>query len=204
MARFTLLHQGDRSEAICPDCRGWRATEYRYRTVRLTRSKVDVPDVLVGVCLTCGSVVTIPQQSAPKLKEARTPVPTRIDARIPKELRDLIGVIAGELGAAPEPFAGGVLRYYFAQLAADPKLARRVVRLANSSAAKGTPGGRIAFRLDAVLLASALRSVTSSKVALDQSALVRGVLVAAQEDFFAQGEAGRRSDLRAIALAGAA
>lgn len=201
MTRFTLLHQGDRSEALCPACRVWRATEYRYQTVRLRPSRVDVPDVLVGVCLTCDTVVTIPQQSAPKLKEARTPTPTRIDARIPKEMRDLIGVMAGALGAAPESFAGGVLRYYFAELAVDRKLARRVARLANSPAAMGTPGGRIAFRLDAVLLNAALQSISTPKAPVDQSALVRGVLVAAQEDFFEE-KGGRRSDLRAIALAG--
>lgn len=202
MRTFTLLHQGDRGEALCPVCKGWRETEYRYRTVHLTPSGATVPDVLAGVCLTCGAVATIPQQSAPKLREAIAPAPTRIDARIPKELRDLIGMIAAELDADPEAFAGNVLRYYFAELSTDRRLARRIGRLANSRAAAGTPGGRIALRLARPLLDAALTAVTRTHAGVDQSALVRGVLLAAKEDFLERPVPTRQSDLRAIALAG--
>lgn len=202
MSKFKLLRQGERSEGICPGCKGWRETEYRYRTVRLSRSKVDVKDVLVAVCLTCDAVVTIPQQSAPRLREARARGPARIDARVPKELRDLIGMIATELGAEPEPFAGGVLRYYFAELADDQRLARRVTRLSGSPAAMGTPGGRIAFRLERSLLDAAIVSARRIEEGVDQSALVRGVIVAAKEDYFRNPGGRRQSDLRAIALAG--
>lgn len=202
MRAFTLLHQGDRGEALCPECKGWRETEFVYRTVRLTPSGTAVPDVLAGVCLTCGTIATIPQQSAPKLREALAPAPTRIDVRIPKELRDLIGMIAAELDADPEAFAGSVLRYYFAQLSADKRLARRIGRLANSRAASGTPGGRIALRLSKPMLEAALASVTRTHAGVDQSALVRGVLVAAKEDFLERPVPTRQADLRAIALAG--
>lgn len=169
--------------------------------MRLSKSKIEVPDVLVGVCQTCDTVVMLPQQSAPKLKEARQSAPSRIDARIPKELRDVVGMMASSFGGLPEPFAGGMLRYYLAILANDSALARRVGKLANSTAAEGTPGGRLAFRLDRSLIVNAMAKINHKSELVDQSGLIRGIIIVAKEDAFDKPVAKRAEALRAIALA---
>ncbi|MEP6832652.1 MAG: hypothetical protein ABJB74_04620 [Gemmatimonas sp.] len=196
-----LLRQGDISDAICPTCKAWREIRFEYRTTRLTKSKIDVADVLVGVCQTCDDVASIPQQSAPKLREARQSAPSRIDARIPKELRDVIGMMASEFGGSPEPFAGGMLRYYLAMIARDSVLAKRIGKLANSASAAGTPGGRIAFRLERSLIDGAMAKVNAKSDVVDQSGLIRGIIVAAREDSIERPMDKRVVALRAIALA---
>ena len=199
--RFTLLRQGDESTAICHKCRKVRPTRYEYRTIRLEKSKIDVSDVLVGVCQTCDTTVMLPHQSTPRIKEARQTLPSRIDARIPKELRDVIGMLASEFGGSPEPFAGGMLRYYLAMTAQDSALAKRIGKLANSVVTEGTPGGRIAFRLDQSLINDALAKVNAKTDLVDQSGLIRGIIAAAKEDTFDRPVAKRAEALRAIALA---
>ncbi|MBU6367982.1 MAG: hypothetical protein KJT01_17340 [Gemmatimonadetes bacterium] len=126
-----------------------------------------------------------------------------MDARIPKELRDVVGVIAAEFGGEPEPFAGGVVRYYLRALRDDARLARRVATLARSPEARGTPGARIAFLTERQLLADALAAAARIHPT-DRSALVRGILVAAAHDTFTTPHAARREALRAIAAAAGA
>ena len=200
MSKLEIWHQGDRSEALCEKCDGWRETEFRYRPFRLAKAGVTVPDVLVGVCVVCDTTATIPQQSAPKLKAALQKAPGRIDARIPKELRDVIGVLAADFGGETEPFAGGMLRYYMRAMTEDEVLARRIRALAASADARGTPGGRIAFRLDKRLMADALSTFGDHK-SDSKSSLVRGIIVAAKQDAYDSPNKGRLNALKAIAAA---
>ena len=203
MTKLKIWHEGDRSEALCPKCGDWRETEFQYRTFRLEKSNKDVPDVLVAVCTECGEIAAVPHQSSPKLREARHREPSRVDARIPKELRDIVGVLANEFGGEPEPFAGGMVRYYLQEIVADKKLARRVAALAKSKEAEGTPGGRLAFRLEKGLLGEAMDAAKRVHVK-DKSALVRGIIVAAKQDAYDAPHAARREALKAIAVAAGA
>jgi hypothetical protein len=198
--KLKIWHEGDRSDAMCEVCAGWRKTEFQYRTIPLRKSGKQVDDVLVAVCLTCDSVAAIPQQSAPKLRDARKKEPTRVEARIPKELRDVVGVIALEFGGDLEQFPGGVVRYYLHELRHDATLAQRVAKLAQSGAAKGTPGGRLAFRTERTLLSEAL-AATSRTRRTSQSSLIRGIIVAAKEDAYDAPDRKRREAMRAIAAA---
>ncbi|MBU6367923.1 MAG: hypothetical protein KJT01_17040 [Gemmatimonadetes bacterium] len=68
MAKLKIWRAGERSEALCERCRGWRDTEFQYRTVPLAASRKRVDDVLVGVCLACDGIASIPQQSAARLR----------------------------------------------------------------------------------------------------------------------------------------
>jgi len=65
-----ILKEGDRSVAIAPG-RGKVPVIYRYQDLRLD-SGVTVKDVLVGVAEGTGEVLTIPAQSAPRIKLARS------------------------------------------------------------------------------------------------------------------------------------
>ena len=203
MAKLKIWHQGERSEALCSTCGEWRETEFQYRTFRLEKSRQDVPDVLVAVCRTCDSIAAVPHQSAPRLQAARRGVPGRIDVRVPKELRDVIGLLAVEFGGDPVAFAGGVVRYYLHELVESKALARRVAALATSDEAGGTPGGRLALRLDRRLLDDAMKAAGRVRVR-DKSALVRGIIVVAKQDAYDAPDEDRRAALRAIAVAAGA
>lgn len=204
MTKLKIWHAGETSEALCEHCDAWRATVFQYRPVRLRKGNVDVPDVLVAVCMTCDRIAAIPQQSAPRLREARKKEAARVDARISRELRDVVGVIALEYGAELESFAGGVVRYYLNEIRRDEVLARRIVKLAGSrDATRGTPGARLAFRTERSLLTEALTIVSRTRKT-DKSELVRGIIVAAKQDTYDIPNHRRRMALQAIAAAAGA
>jgi RNase P subunit RPR2 len=60
---------GDEGSGECSHCKTIVKTRYEHRTVRLRRTKVDVPDLLVAVCTVCDHTVRIPRQSFAQLRE---------------------------------------------------------------------------------------------------------------------------------------
>ena len=67
-----VLRDGDHGYALAPE-RGRVEIVYQYRTVELDKSTPTVRNILVGVDVETGEVLTVPAQSTPKLKAAREP-----------------------------------------------------------------------------------------------------------------------------------
>lgn len=65
-----ILREGDRGYALAPT-RGRVEVVYEYRPIKLEQTGVTVKEVLVGVDVETGEVLTVPAQSAPKLRAAR-------------------------------------------------------------------------------------------------------------------------------------
>lgn len=61
---------GDYASNDCQHCMKLVRTRFELRTVRMARSRLCVPNVLVDVCTECGHMVSIPPQSVPQLREA--------------------------------------------------------------------------------------------------------------------------------------
>lgn len=190
----------DTSVGICHKCEDQVDTCFEYQTVRLEKPRVDVPSVLVGVCQQCGSVVTIPQQSAPKLRSARERSLRSVESRIPLELEDAIGLIALEFDARPEPFKGALARYYLDRLCREPELVERVAKASRSPLATGSPGGRFTFRCESDLREAALHRAFAGGIK-NWATLVRGLLVLATDEVL-RGQISKRvhSDLHVLAL----
>ena len=172
-----FLKAGDRSRAICPQCKAMVDTEYRYQSVFLEKTKATVPNVLVGVCLQCDSAVSVPAQSMPRLEEARQRVMKEQNARISLELEDRLNMMASAIAVRPEPFKGAVCRYALARVATDKSFARLACQCARGDAVKGTPGARVKFRAQASLAADAM-AVAHTEGIDDLSTLLRGALLA--------------------------
>jgi hypothetical protein len=66
-----LWEAGGRSRAICQECGKVVETRFEFRTYPLVSPRVDVPDVLVAVCIQCERIVAVPFRSTPQLNEAR-------------------------------------------------------------------------------------------------------------------------------------
>ncbi len=56
----------DTSKAICFKC-GVTSTTFQVRDVPVSGTNITAPDLLVGVCDRCDSVVSVPQQSTPQI-----------------------------------------------------------------------------------------------------------------------------------------
>ncbi len=153
-----------------------RETEYQYRPLLLEKTKVTMPNVLVGVCLQCDSTVSVPAQSMPRLKEARQRVMKEQNARISLELEDRLNMMAARMDARPEPFKGALFRYALARVVRDKRFARLVWKQAQSPEAKGTAGARIKFRAEAALPEQAMALAHDAGIN-DLSTILRGAIL---------------------------
>ena len=66
----SMWSAGDLVASNCPHCRKSVQSRFEFRTVRMPRSRLSVPNVLVDVCTLCENVLSIPSQSIPQLREA--------------------------------------------------------------------------------------------------------------------------------------
>lgn len=198
MNDMRILRQGDKGLAICQECRKRVATTYQYRTVHLEKTRVDVPDVLVGMCDECGKVVSIPAQSTPKLKEARDAKEATINARIPKHLDDVLHLIADRYSASSRAFCSVLFRYYLNQVVHSEPFARRVGRLSRQELAKGKADARVSLRLSEELWKDAWEVAREAGVR-NRSDLLKGVIIAAMEDSTTDRAPARRKVLEEIA-----
>lgn len=61
---------GDKSKAICENCKGVVPTTFAVRDVPFSDWSAVAESILVAVCDHCDDVVAIPAQSIPSIREA--------------------------------------------------------------------------------------------------------------------------------------
>ncbi len=193
-----ILKEGDRSESMCPTCKARVPIRYSYRTVHLDETDIDVKNVLVGVCEKCTKTASIPAQSFPRLKEARERKSKIIEARIPLELDDIIRMIADYYHVSDQEFRSSLLRFYLYQIVKNESLVRRIKRLSEKDLACGKAPARVSLRLSYDLWNNAWTVLNNSGIN-DWSTVIRGIIVAAQEDVLGNRASRRREDLECIA-----
>ena len=195
-----ILREGDRGYALAPD-RGRVEIVYEYRTVELDESKATVRNVLVGVDTATGQVLTVPAQSTPKLRAAREAKKEEVlSVRMPRELDDVLHLVADRYRVAPRQFAPAVIRYYLTLARVDAGMARRLNTLSRSRLATGRCRKDLRLRIPRELLAW-LRDVAVAAEGATRSAMVRGAIVAAKEDVLDDRARKRQRQLEAIARA---
>lgn len=195
-----ILREGDRGYALAPE-RGRVESVYEYRTVELERSKATVRNVLVGVDTETGEVLTVPAQSTPKLKAVREAKKAEVmSVRMPRELDDVLHLVADRYRVAPRQFAPAVIRYYLTLARVDAGMARRLNTLSRSRLATGRCRKDLRLRVPPELLAW-LRDVAVATGGATRSAMVRGAIVAAKEDVLDDRARKRQRHLEAIARA---
>ncbi|MEN5093399.1 hypothetical protein ABE458_22130 [Pseudomonas protegens] len=85
-----LYLQGDRGKALCEHCQQVVGITYTRRDVPFSDGNGQAREILVGVCDLCATVVAIPPQSTPAIKEARRQQLTSIEARLPAVYLDVL------------------------------------------------------------------------------------------------------------------
>jgi len=195
-----ILKEGDRGYALAPE-RGRVEVVYEYRTIPLAVSRLGVRNVLVGVDAETGEVLTIPAQSTPKLKAAREARKEKVmSVRMPRELDDVLHLVAEYYHTAPEQFTPAVIRYYLAAASTNPGLTRRLGRLSKDRLAKGSLQESLRLRVHAKLH-DWIHLTASNTEGVNKSDLVRGAIVAAKQDVLEGRAKKRRRELGAIARA---
>lgn len=173
---------------------------YRYRKLTL-ESGIEVESVLVGLHEDTGEVLVIPAQSTPRIKEAREGAKESVlEARVPRELEDVLELLADRYRVTPKKFTPALIRFYLHSAAAHPPLARRLGRLSRGHLAKGTLSGRIRVRCGPRLSAD-MAQLAGAFEQTSLSDLVRGAILAAKEDVLDKRSRKRTEQLEAVAAA---
>ncbi len=194
-----ILQEGDRGVAIAPG-HGRVPVIYEYRDVELESGTV-VHDVLVGVHQASSEVLVFPAQSTPKVKESRALWKEEVlEARVPRELDDILRLLADHFGASEKKFSPALIRFYLHAAVEDRRLARRLVRLADGRLARGPRRSRLRVRWGSALSAK-VDAMTDDFPGTSQSDLVRGAIVAAKEDILDRRAVRRAKKLEAVAAA---
>jgi hypothetical protein len=59
---------GDTASAHCPRCGDIVTAKYARRSITMPRTRLRVLDVLVSICSTCDTLLTLPRQSIAQLR----------------------------------------------------------------------------------------------------------------------------------------
>lgn len=194
-----ILKSGDPLEAICERCEEIVEGTYRYRPFPLEKSGVVVPNVLVGVCGTCGEIVSLPAQSTPRLKEARERQMEKVPLRFSRELEDVLGLVSTSLSAPMTAVPGMLVRYYLEIARRDPGLRRRIFRALDNPILKQPRDARAAVSVNADSLGVVEQQMAEEGV-LNRSDLFRGMLMVAGEDILDNRAPKRRETLMELAV----
>ena len=138
--------------------------------------------MLVGVDTETGEVLTVPAQSTPKLKAAREAKKREVmSVRMPRELDDVLHLVADRYRVAPRQFAPAVIRYYLTLACANADMAQRLNTLSRSRLATGKCQKDLRLRIQRELVVR-LRDIAVVAEGATRSDMVRGAIVAAKED----------------------
>lgn len=193
--------EGDRSKGICKKCKSVVPTTFRAVSLPIESSKRVIEGVLASACDQCGSIVAVPQQSAPRIQEAIFGRKCTVEIRLPKHLRDvLLNVcmeIAGEAGPREiEPF---VLRYYIAHIAHNKIRVGALKKHMGSRLFDGKANDRVSFRVSELVLEQFEKKL--QLIRMNRTDAIKAIILQAKVDLIDKA-APRR--LREIALSASA
>jgi hypothetical protein len=175
-----ILHEGDTERALC-DVDGWVSVTYRYRDVPFSDGSGVVRDILVGVCDSCGEVISFPPQSTPPIAAARRRATLSLEANLPASYVDALDAAACRVDTqANTEFRKRLLMFYLNRYARGDEEIPELVRFAEGSGrvpALG-PHRRLSFklseqaqtRLDDVLQRTGLSKTQLIKALIDKIA----------------------------------
>ncbi len=120
-----IFKEGEKSKAICHHCRKLVSTTFKVQDTKIKDGKdlYRVPEVLVGICDDCASVVSVPQQSFAAVAEVRKKAEKKsLNIRVPRHLLDILNVSIIDLGIQiSADLRSQLLRFYIASASKDSK-----------------------------------------------------------------------------------
>jgi len=92
-----VIHTGDKTRAKCRKCGEVVSTTYAYRDVSFNRGRNVAPDVLVGVCDQCNTVIATTPQSIAALARAKGEIETPLKLTITAREMEILEIAADRI-----------------------------------------------------------------------------------------------------------
>jgi hypothetical protein len=191
---------GEKSKGLCEKCKGPVTTTFSICSVPLANKRARVDDILCATCDHCGHIVSIPQQSAPRIKETLSKKHS-IEVRLPRHLLDILLLASDsfEFGS-PELLKDALIRYYIGIAESDKEMIKRIEKYSKSDFAKGS-GFRLSLKVnDAVFERfEELRKKTS----LNKTQILKGIILQINDDVLQKPVKKRLDELEKVLLVAA-
>lgn len=192
----------EKSKGICEQCEKLVPTTFKLLSVPLSNGKAIIDDILCATCDHCKHIVSIPQQSTPRIKEAMSCKKHSIEVRLPRHLLDILLVACDQFSLGnPELLKDSLIRYYISIADDDKKIIRNIKALSTSEFAKGS-GFRLSLKVSDAIFErfEDLRKKTS----LNKTQLLKGLILQINEDLLQKPIKKRFIELKKVLLAAAA
>jgi hypothetical protein len=197
--KMQIHKASDKGNALCETCQGKVTTTYQRRNVPLSDGSATVPNVLVGVCDICDSVVTLPHQSTPRVSQVVHKERKSLEARIPAHMKDMLLMVSSELHQS-EGFEGYIVRYYLDSWGKRQLPVSRVKRYLRNDLFNGKANSRLTVRV--VDPEASLNAIKDKVREMKTDSMVfKTIALAAYEDVIEKPNSKARKDLENIAAA---
>lgn len=192
--------EGEKSKGLCQVCKKLVPTTFKVDSVPLSSSKGTVDDILVAKCDQCDHIVSIPQQSAPRIKEVLTKKHS-LEVRVPIHLLDILVLASDQFHmGAPEQLKDSLIRYYIALANEDKHISQSVKKFSESQFAKGS-GHRLSLKINDVIYERFLNLMKQTK--LNKTQLLKGLILQINEDILQNPVKRRMNELAKVMVASA-
>jgi len=140
-----ILKVGDTQKAACNTCKSFQDITFQLRDTPFSDGSGIVKNVLVGICNACDSVVVLPHQSTPAVKNQLEKQRKSLESRVPAHMIDILNLASDKLGGGTE-FVPNIMKYYIHALSNNEISSNNISRYLKSDLAKGVAQKRISLK----------------------------------------------------------
>ena len=179
-----ILQEGDKSQAVCLQCKKLSNTTFRYDTYEVPDSKGKVVEnVLLGFCDTCGTLASIPAQSSPKIRNEIRKNDIPVEARVQLPLEDILYAVSSNIRIDTQ-LTMRILLNFFLQEWSGLETKDPVNKAINSplgkKLTKGKAVARVASKVDTAMMTAIKKA--EGRFNTNRSNLIKGVLISAGQN----------------------
>ncbi len=186
-----IYKEGEKSRALCSHCKEVVPTTFKVRDVPFSSGKGQAKDILVAICDSCDKLVSVPQQSAPRIREQRKKLVRSIEARVPKHLYDMLLVSYDEMGIDSSDKVAPIVRYYINEYKMNFRKSD-FAKIINSEHIKGKASERVSIKLSESLFVEFNK--LKEKMGISTTDLIKTFMLRFYDDIIEKKQTARQMD----------
>lgn len=196
-----IFRVGEKSTGVCEECKSLVPTTFSICSVKLSSGKGTVDDVLAATCDHCGHVVSIPQQSAPRVKDTLNSKTYSIEARLPRHMLDILLLAGDTFGMGnPELLKDLLIRYYINLADSDKEIIKNIKRHSKTDFVKGSDS-RLSLKVNKAIFEHF--EYLQRNTSLNKTQLLKGIIMQINDDILQKPIKKRINELQKILLTAA-
>jgi hypothetical protein len=197
-----IYKEGDKSKAICSRC-GLVETIFLTRNVPIKGTSAIAKNILAGVCSLCAKVVSIPQQSAPYIKEALHKGRKPLEVRIPQHFNDILANASIKIGGEyTSSLVNFLIKYYIHSHYNDSKAIKKLLKVYENSTLmdKTKSNNRLSVKIDEKIL-NELKDIRIHSNFKNETEVVKAIVLKINDDIVQEKDKKAMLFFQSVALA---